>query len=50
MCALADAKYRKIAPTSHTYDETVALEVVKGIGGFLEEAESLLARLEDRLK
>ncbi|MBF0334044.1 MAG: nucleotidyltransferase substrate binding protein [Alphaproteobacteria bacterium] len=43
--------YREMrSKTSHTYDETVALEVVKGIGGFLEEAESLLARLEDRLK
>jgi nucleotidyltransferase substrate binding protein (TIGR01987 family) len=36
------------AKTSHTYDEVVAVEVVAGIPAFLEEAEHLLARLEER--
>jgi nucleotidyltransferase substrate binding protein (TIGR01987 family) len=35
--------------TSHTYAEEVALDVVAGIDGFLEEADYLLARLQDRL-
>jgi nucleotidyltransferase substrate binding protein (TIGR01987 family) len=34
--------------TSHTYDEAVAVEVVAAIPDFLEEAEYLLARLEER--
>lgn len=37
------------AKTSHTYAEDVALEVVKGIDGFLDEADYLLARLRDRV-
>lgn len=41
--------YREMrSRTSHTYDENVALAVVAGIDGFLEEAEFLLARLEGR--
>ncbi|MBI5162740.1 MAG: nucleotidyltransferase substrate binding protein [Magnetospirillum sp.] len=36
------------AKTSHTYDETVAREVVGGIDAFLDEAEFLLARLQER--
>lgn len=36
--------------TSHTYDEDVALEVVKGIDEFLEEAETLVTRLRERLE
>lgn len=35
--------------TSHTYDEAVALTVVAGIPGFLEEARYLRDRLRDRL-
>lgn len=35
--------------TSHTYDETVALEVVAGIPDFLLEARHLLDTLEARL-
>lgn len=34
--------------TSHTYDESVALEVVAGIPGFLEEARHLHAQLTIR--
>jgi len=42
--------YREMrSKTSHAYDEDVALEVVKGIDGFLEEAEYLLALLTERL-
>lgn len=33
------------ARTSHTYDEEVAIEVVKGIPAFLQEAAHLLQRL-----
>lgn len=36
------------AKTSHTDDETVAREVVGGIDAFLDEAEFLLARLQER--
>jgi nucleotidyltransferase substrate binding protein (TIGR01987 family) len=36
------------AKTSHTYDEDVALEVVRGIDDFLAEAEYLLDRLKSR--
>ncbi len=32
--------------TSHTYDESVALEVVRGIPAFLHEAKALLAALQ----
>ncbi|OIQ98464.1 nucleotidyltransferase substrate binding protein like protein [mine drainage metagenome] len=35
------------AKTSHTYDEAIALEVTRGIADFLDEAEYLLARLEN---
>jgi nucleotidyltransferase substrate binding protein (TIGR01987 family) len=35
--------------TSHSYDEAVALDVVAGIPGFLEEACYLRDRLRDRL-
>lgn len=42
-------KYRDMrSKTSHTYDENVALKVVQGIPGFLEEARYLLAQLESR--
>ncbi len=34
--------------TSHTYDEQIALEVVKEIPFFLQEAQYLLARLTER--
>lgn len=34
--------------TSHTYDEAVALEVVAAIPAFLNEAQHLLARLQER--
>ena len=37
------------AKTGHTYNENVALEVVKGIPKFLAEAEFLLARLTERV-
>ena len=33
--------------TSHTYDEDTALEVVKGIPNFLEEAKFLLSRISE---
>lgn len=35
--------------TSHTYDEDVALEVVRGIPEFLAEAEYLHQRLRERM-
>ena len=42
-------KFRDMrSKTSHTYDETVALKVVEGIPGFLDEARHLLAELEHR--
>lgn len=34
--------------TSHTYDEDVAVEVVRGIPAFLEEARYLLKQLQER--
>ena len=37
------------AKTSHTHDERIAIEVVKGIAPFLEEARFLLGRIGDRL-
>jgi nucleotidyltransferase substrate binding protein (TIGR01987 family) len=37
------------ARTSHTYDEAVALQVVEGIPGFIEEAAHLCAQLRQRL-
>ncbi|MDR1163755.1 MAG: nucleotidyltransferase substrate binding protein [Candidatus Accumulibacter sp.] len=41
--------YRNMrAKTSHTYDEDVALEVVAGIPGFLEEAVYLQKRLNEK--
>ena len=36
--------------TSHTYDEDVAVEVVRGIPAFLEEARYLLKQLQERNK
>ena len=43
-------RYRDMrAKTSHTYDETVALEVVGGIGHFLEEARYLCEQISKRL-
>jgi nucleotidyltransferase substrate binding protein (TIGR01987 family) len=43
--------YREMrAKTSHTYDEDVALEVVAGIPGFLEEAIYLQKRLNEKQK
>lgn len=43
--------YREMrSKTSHTYDEDVALEVVNGVEAFLEEADYLLARLEERVR
>lgn len=36
------------AKTSHTYDEAIALEVVGQIPAFLQEAEHLLRRLQER--
>lgn len=36
------------ARTSHTYNESVALEVVRGIGGFLREATHLRDQLRAR--
>jgi nucleotidyltransferase substrate binding protein (TIGR01987 family) len=42
--------YREMrAKTSHTYDEAVALDVVAGVPAFLEEADYLLERLQDRI-
>lgn len=42
-------KFRDMrSKTSHTYDETVALKVVEGIPGFLDETRHLLAELEHR--
>ena len=38
------------ARTSHTYDESTALEVVSSIPAFLADVEYLLARLEERLE
>lgn len=35
--------------TSHTYDEQVAMEVVAGIEGFLEDARALCENLKARL-
>ncbi len=34
--------------TSHTYDEETAIEVVRGIPAFLEEARYLLTQLQER--
>jgi nucleotidyltransferase substrate binding protein (TIGR01987 family) len=36
--------------TSHTYDEEVAIKIVAGIPAFLQEAQFLLDRLEQRQK
>ena len=42
--------YREMrGKTSHTYDEEIAVEVVEGIPGFLEEARYLLAKLQERM-
>jgi hypothetical protein len=38
------------ARTSHTYNESAALEVVSSIPCFLADARYLLARLEERLR
>ena len=41
--------YREMrSKTSHTYDEETAIEVVRGIPAFLEEACYLLAQLQER--
>ncbi|MBU3694902.1 MAG: nucleotidyltransferase [Rhodocyclaceae bacterium] len=43
-------RYRDMrSRTSHTYDESVALEVVAGIGPFLAEASHLRDQLRSRL-
>jgi hypothetical protein len=43
-------RYRDMrAKTSHTYDENIALAVVAGIPGFIEEALYLRDRLRERL-
>lgn len=43
--------YRKMrAMTSHTYSEAIAMTVVAGISGFLEEAAYLRDRLKERLE
>ncbi len=43
-------KYREMrAKTSHTYNESVALEVVEDVPGFLSEVKFLLARIEERI-
>lgn len=42
--------YREMrGKTSHTYDESVALEVVAGIPDFIDEARYLSTRLQERL-
>ncbi len=42
--------YREMrGKTSHTYDESVAVEVVKGIPAFITEAQFLHAELKKRL-
>ena len=41
--------YREMrSKTSHTYDEETAIEVVRGIPAFLEEALYLLTQLQER--
>jgi hypothetical protein len=35
--------------TSHTYDEAIAVQVVKSIPGFLDEAKALLKSLQERI-
>ena len=41
--------YREMrSKTSHTYDEETAIEVVRGIPTFLEEARYLLTQLQER--
>lgn len=41
--------YREMrSKTSHTYNEETAIEVVRGIPGFLAEARYLLAQLQER--
>lgn len=35
--------------TSHTYDEAIAVQVVKGIPAFLDEAKALLKSLQERI-
>ena len=43
-------RYRQMrARTSHTYNATIATEVVAAIPGFLQEAEHLVAELRRRL-
>ena len=42
--------YREIrSKTSHTYDEAIAVQVVKSIPGFLDEAKALLKSLQERI-
>ena len=42
--------YREMrSKTSHTYDEAIAVQVVKGIPAFLLEAQSLLQTLQGRI-
>ncbi len=41
--------YREMrSKTSHAYDEDVAIQVVRGIPAFLEEARYLLKQLQER--
>lgn len=41
--------YREMrSKTSHTYDEETAIELVRGIPAFLEEARYLLTQLQER--
>lgn len=42
--------YREMrGKTSHTYDEAIAVQVVKGIPAFLDEAKSLLQSLQEKI-
>ena len=42
--------YREMrSKTSHTYDETISVQVVKSIPGFLDEAKALLKSLQERI-
>lgn len=42
--------YREMrSKTSHTYDETIAVQVVQGIPAFLAEAKALLQALQERI-
>lgn len=42
--------YREMrSKTSHTYDEAIAVQVVRGIPAFLDEAKALLESLQERI-